>query len=312
MARNAEPGAPAGRAPPGRFEARLNEGGFIVTAEFRPPTTASADHLLERAAPIAGRVDAVNVTDGAGARVHTSSLAAAALLAREGHEPILQVTCRDRNRIALEGHLLGGAALGVRNILCMRGDDPTAGDHPDAKGVFDLETLELIAMAASLRDEGTLLSGRRIDHPPHYVIGAVDTPATPAAGWTPGSLLRKIEAGARFVQTQFCYDLGVVEAYAAALRACGVGEQVRLLVGLGPIGSARSARWMREHLYGVEVPDAVVRRLEEADDPRAEGRRICIELMARLKDVEGIDGVHLMAVRDEAEIVRVLDEAGFA
>ncbi len=303
-------GAPAADALSGRFEARLNEGGFIVTAEFRPPTTASADYLLEQAASIASRVDAVNVTDGAGARVHTSSLAVAGLLAREGYEPILQVTCRDRNRIALEGHLLGCAALGVHNVLCMRGDDPTAGDHPDAKGVFDLETLELIAMAATLRDKGTLLSGRPIDHPPHYVIGAVDTPVMPTADWSAANVIRKLEAGARFVQTQFCYDLAIIEAYAAALRTAGVGDQIRLLIGLGPIGSARSALWMREHLYGVEVPDVIVDRLDKADDPVAEGRRICVELIARLGEVEGIDGVHLMAVRDELQIVRVLDEAG--
>ena len=301
------------QAPPpiGRFEALLNEGGFIVTAEFRPPTTASANFLLEKAEPIASRVNAVNVTDGAGARVHTSSLAVAALLVREGYEPILQVTCRDSNRIALEGHLLGGGALGIRNILCMRGDHPSDGDHPDAKGVFDLETLELIGMAATLRDKGTLLSGRQVDHPPHYVIGAVDTPVWPNADWSAANLLRKVDAGARFVQTQFCYDPAIVEAYARALRAAGLTEQVRLLIGLGPIGSARSALWMREHLYGVDVPDTVIDRLGNAADPAAEGRRICVELMERFRDLDGVNGVHLMAVRDELEIVRVLEEAGY-
>ncbi len=294
-----------------RFEARLDQGGFIVTAEFRPPTTASADYLLEKAGPIASRVDAVNVTDGAGARVHTSSLATAALLARDGHEPILQITCRDRNRIALEAHLLGAATLGVHNILCMRGDDPTAGDHPDAKGVFDIDTLGLIKMAATLRDEGVLLSGRVIEkHPPRYVIGAVDTPVQPSPTWSADPLLAKISAGARFVQTQFCFEPALVEAYVAALRTAGVAETVRLLIGLGPISSARSARWMRDNLFGVDVPDTIVDRLEGASQPAAEGRRICVELMHQMREIPGVDGVHLMAVRDEHEIVRVLDESG--
>ena len=294
----------------GSFAARLERGEFVITAEFRPPTTASSDYLLEKAAPIADRVDAVNVTDGASARVHTSSLAASGLLVGAGYEPILQVTCRDRNSIAMEGHFLGAAALGINNILCMRGDDPAAGDHPEATGVFDLDTLGLIEMAACLRDDGALASGRAVDHPPRYVIGAVDTPAKPIEGWSPAPLRAKIDAGAQFVQTQFCFDVSVIESYAAALTEAGLTDRASLLIGLGPIGSAKSAVWMRENLYGVEVPDAIVRRLNDASDARSEGRRICIELMELLRDIPGVAGVHLMAVRDEQEIVAVLEESG--
>ena len=293
-----------------RFESQLDKGGFITTAEFRPPTTASADYLLEKAGPIASRVDAVNITDGASARVHTSSLAAAALLVAEGYEPILQVTCRDRNRIALEAHFLGAAALGINNVLCMRGDDPTAGDHPDAKGVFDLDTLGLIKMAATLRDDGVLLSGRTVERPPQYLIGAVDTPVAPTEGWSPDPLIAKIDAGARFVQTQYCFDPAIVEAYVGALTDAGITEKVAVLIGLGPISSAKSARWMRENLYGVDVPDSIVKRLDDAADPKAEGRRICIELMGQFRDIPGVAGVHLMAVRGEAEVIAVLEEAG--
>ena len=264
-------GAAAAPRIAGGFESRLGQGEFIVTAEFRPPTTASSEYLIEKASPIASRVDAVNVTDGASARVHTSSLAAAALLVGEGYEPILQVTCRDRNRIALEGHFLGAAALGINNFLCMRGDDPSAGDHPNAKGVFDIDTLSLIKMAATLRDDGTLSSGRAIERPPHYLIGAVDTPVAPSADWSRDPLMAKIDAGARFVQTQFCFDTTIVENYTRALADAGATDKVSLLIGLGPISSAKSAVWMRENLYGVEVPDTIVQRLEDAADAKSEG-----------------------------------------
>ena len=293
-----------------RFAARLERSEFTITAEFRPPTTASANYLLEKAAPIASRVDAVNVTDGASARVHTSALASAGLLASAGYEPILQVTCRDRNSIALEGHFLGAAALGVNNILCMRGDDPAAGDHPTATGVFEVDTLDLIKMAATLRDNGTLSSGRGVEQPPHYMIGAVDTPAMPTKAWSPGPILAKIDAGAQFVQTQFCFDRSIIESYASALADAGVTDRAALLIGLGPIGSAKSAMWMRENLYGVEVPDAIIQRLANAADAKREGRRICIELMEQMRDIPGVGGVHLMAVRGEDEIIAVLEESG--
>ena len=166
-------------------------------------------------------------------------------------------------------------------------------------------------MAATLRDEGVLLSGRAIEEqPPHYLIGAVDTPVEPSPNWSPAPLFAKIEAGARFVQTQFCFDPALAKNYATALRSAGMAETVRLLIGLGSISSARSARWMRKNLFGVDVPDTIVDRLEKASDSAAEGRRICVELMQQMQDIPGVDGVHLMAVQDQQEIVRVLDESG--
>jgi methylenetetrahydrofolate reductase (NADPH) len=296
---------------PSNLERRLGAGHFAVTAEVIPPLSADPGQLLARAAPLRNLVDAVNVTDAAGARATLSSFAAAAILANAGIEPVLQVTCRDRNRIALTGELIGAAAQGVRNILVLHGDDPTRGDQPEAKPVYDLESRAVMTLARQMRDQGTLPSGRRIVPPPGFFIGAADTPRDPPPGWRPESLLAKAEAGADFVQTQFCFDLQATRRYVARLVDAGVTERLRLLIGLGPIASARSARWMRDSLHGVSVPDAVIERLERAADPAAEGRRLCVDLIEGLREIPGVSGVHLMAPLQGAEaIARVIDDTG--
>ena len=289
----------------------FSAGRFIITAELSPPVSASADDLRSRATVLDGRVDAVNVTDGASARAHMSSVAAAALLLRQGIEPVLQMTCRDRNRIALQSDLLGAAALGIENVLILRGDDPSAGDQPDAKPVFDLESRDLMETARRMRDEGMLPSGRRIASPPALVIGGADTPMDPDAGqWKPDSLLAKLEAGARFIQTQFCFDEGIVRRYAAALVDHGIAERCAVVIGIGPIASARSARWMRENLWGTTIPDPLIERLEAADDEKAEGTRICAELIAAYSRIEGVAGVHLMAPLGIDAIPAAVEESG--
>lgn len=303
---------PRGECAESRLERVLRAGAFAVTAETVPPLSGDANAVLEVAAPLRRLVDAVNVTDGAGARVHLSALAAAAILAREGIEPVLQFTCRDRNRLALQADLLGAAALGVRNVLCLRGDDPSAGDQPEAKAVFDLDSAELIATAAAMRDAGRLPSGRAIEAPPRFFIGAVDTPIDPAPDWSPDSLRNKLDRGADFVQTQLCFDFHVIERYIGRLRDEGLTERLFILVGLGPISSARSARWMRERLWGVRIPDAVVERLEHTADPKAEGRRICVELIRRLTELPGVSGVHVMAPHDRKDVPAVIEEAGLS
>jgi methylenetetrahydrofolate reductase (NADPH) len=255
-------------------------------------------------------VDAINVTDAAAGQTSMSSFAAAAILAAHGHEPILQVTCRDRNRIALAGDLIGAAAQGVHNLLMLKGDDPKGGDQPDAKPVFDYESGQLLALARDLRDKGELPSGRKVDPAPQFFIGGADVPRRPDANWKPGPLLAKIENGADFVQTQFCFDLDVCRAYIEGLRAEGIVERLAVIIGVGPIRSAKSARWMNENLFGVHVPDATIQRLEGAKDQAAEGRAICAELIAGLREIPGVAGAHVMAPAQGPEaIAQVLSQA---
>jgi methylenetetrahydrofolate reductase (NADPH) len=292
------------------LHAKLRSGQFVVTAEITPPVSTDPAEFLQRALPLRGLATAVNVTDGAGAKVHLSSLAAAHFLTQSGIEPIFQMTCRDRNRLALQGDLLGAVALGIRNVLALAGDDPKLGDQPEAKPVYDLDSRGLLAMAHGMRSEGKLPSGTPIDGKVQLVLGAADVPIDPKPGWEPNSLRRKIEAGADFVQTQFCMDIGVVRRYTARLREAGI--KVPLLIGVAPIPSARSARWMREKLFGTIIPDALIDRLERAADARLEGRKICIELLRELAEVPGVAGAHVMAPMNFAEIPIVIAESGVA
>jgi methylenetetrahydrofolate reductase (NADPH) len=290
------------------LQSRLREGKFVVTAEITPPVSTDPAEFLKRALPLKGLATAINVTDGAGAKVHLSSLAAAHFLVQSGLEPIFQVTCRDRNRLALQGDLLGAASLGIHNILVLAGDDPKKGDQPDAKPVYDLDSRALIALARRMSDEGTLPSGTEIEKKPELFIGAADIPADPKPGWEPKGLLAKAQAGAHFVQTQFCMDMGLVRRYAARLRE--IGFKLPILVGIAPIPSARSARWMKEKLFGTVIPDAIVERLERARDPKAEGRKICVEILRELAQIPGIAGAHVMAPMNFAEIPLAIAESG--
>jgi methylenetetrahydrofolate reductase (NADPH) len=287
----------------------LLAGEFAVTAEIVPPLSCDPAELLEKAEPTRGCVDAVNVTDGAGARPHLASLAAAGILVQNGFEPVLQFTCRDRNRLALQSDLLGAGAFGIHNLLILGGDDPKAGDQPDTKPVFDLGTVELIETARQMRDESVLPSGREISVSPNLFIGIADSPIEPARDWTPDRLIEKIDAGAQFAQMQFCFDIGVLERYFARLRDHGVTDRLFMLPGMGPILSARSAVWMRENLWGVIIPDEIVTRMEKAEDERAEGRRICVELIQQMREIEGVAGVHIMAIRQQEAIPEIVAEA---
>lgn len=292
------------------LQSRLRGGEFVVTAEITPPVSTDPAEFLRRALPLKGLVTAVNVTDGAGAKVHLSSLAAAHFLVQSGIEPIFQMTCRDRNRLALQSDLLGAAALGIHNILVLHGDDPKVGDQPDAKAVFDVDSRALLAMANAMRAQGKLPSGTEIQGKFSLVIGAADMPVDPAPGWEPKGLAAKVAAGADFVQTQFCMDLGVVRRYAARVLEHGI--RVPILIGVAPIPSARSARWMKEKLFGTRIADEYVERLEKAADPKREGRRICVELLQGLADIPGIAGAHVMAPMNFAEIPAAIEESGVA
>lgn len=293
---------------------RLADKAFTITAEVIPPLAAAPAPLLARVAPLRGLVDAVNVTDAAGARTTMSAYAAGAILAAAGWEPVLQAVCRDRNRIALAGDILGAAAQGVRNVLVLHGDDPAAGDQPEAKPVYDLDSRAALALIADM-NAGRSPSGRAIEPPPDLLLGAADTPFDPPPDWRPDRLRAKADAGARFVQTQFCYDAAVVRRYMQRVIDDGLGERLSVLVGVGPLASARSARWMNEHLFGVHVPDALIARLERAADPAAEGIRLCAALIDDLRGVPGVSGVHMMAPAGGsaaiAAVLRTLSPGGY-
>lgn len=278
-----------------KLQTRIESRKFVITAEIVPPLSATAGPLLEEAALLRDRVDAINVTDAAAGRTSMSSFAAASLLAVNGYEPILQVTCRDRNRIALAADLLGAAAHGVGNLLILHGDDPSGGDQPEAKPVFDFNSAQLMALARGMRDEGKLPSGRAIEPPPHFFIGGADVPRDPGPDWSPASLTAKVEAGAGFVQTQFCFNLDVARRYMERLQQEGLSQRVGVIIGVGPIRSAKSARWMNDNLFGVNVPDEIISRLEGAEAQAAEGRKICAELIEGLREIPGVAGAHVMA-----------------
>lgn len=294
----------------GRLEALLRSGAFVMTAETSPPDAAAQAAVLERAGCLKGLADAVNVTDGAGARAHMSAFACAVVLAQHGIEPVLQFTMRDRNRLALQGDLIGAATLGIPNILCLHGDDPKNGDQPETKAVYDIDSRGLMATARRLREQGTLPTGRAIVPPPRLFIGAADAPQDPKPDWKPDTLKAKIEAGADFVQTQYCFDLGLLRRYLTRLSDHGILERLFVIVGIGPIASAKSARWMNENLFGVNIPPAIVERLEGASDQRAEGRKICVELLQELAEIDGVAGAHLMAPRQEQSIAEAIAESG--
>jgi methylenetetrahydrofolate reductase (NADPH) len=303
----------AAHSPPvSELARRLDSGRFAITAEVSPPVATDAGAFVAKAMPLKGLVTAVNVTDGAGAKAHLSPLVAARHLIDAGIEPVLQMTCRDRNRIALQSDLLGAAALGVRNILFLRGDDPKSGDQPEAKPVYDLQTRDLLKIAHGMRTHGRLPTGTEIRGPVRLLLGAADVPIDPPPDWIPASLIEKAEAGADFIQTQFCMDIDVVRRYASHLSALGLTRRLRILIGIAPIPSAGSAKWMRAKLFGTLIPDRIVDRLERADDPKLEGRRICVELLRQLADTPGIAGAHIMAPQNPSAIPAVIAESGLA
>jgi methylenetetrahydrofolate reductase (NADPH) len=235
-----------------------------------------------------------------------SALAAASILIGMDVEPILQITCRDKNRIALQSEMMGAAALGIRNLLLLTGDDPKAGDQPDTKPVFDIDSKILIETARRLRDEGALPTGRKVDGKAEFFLGAADLPIDPPADWQPNALSGKIKAGAQFAQTQFCMDAGVVRRYVGALEKAGITKQLAILIGVNPLRSAKSAQWMKSHLFGTIVANNYIARLEKAPDPASEGMRICVELIEEFATIPGVAGVHIMAPGNDAAIPHVI------
>ena len=288
----------------------LNAGHFAMTAETSPPDAASAEVVLNRVKCLKGIADAVNVTDGASARVHMSALAAAAIMVAEGIDPVLQLTTRDRNRLALQGDVIGASALGIHNFLCLTGDRMSAGDQPDAAEVFEIDSGKLMRQIRDMRDLGTYPSGREINPPPALYLGGAEVPSDPGPDWSSARILAKIDNGAQFFQTQYCFDLGIVERYCHRLVEEGITEKAHFLIGIGPLASAKSARWMDANLFGVDIPGAIIKRLDGADNQKAEGRAICAELLQGFAEINGCAGAHLMAPHQEEACARVIEESG--
>ncbi len=305
------PAAPLpGHSSAGRLERVLRAGRFAVTAELNPPDSADPRDVYERALVLAEVCDAINATDASGANTHMSSVGICALLTTAGYAPVMQISCRDRNRIAIQGDVLGAAAMGVSNILCLTGDGVQAGDQPGAKPVFDLDGISLLETIRTMRDESRFLSGRALTVPPRVFLGAASNPFAPPHDYRPLRLAKKIAAGAQFVQTQYCFDVPMLERFMEKVRDMGLDERCFILVGVGPLASARAARWIRGNVPGVHIPDPVIARLEHAEKPKLEGKQLCIELIQRIREIKGIAGIHLMAYRQEELVSEIIGESG--
>ncbi|MBB3192468.1 methylenetetrahydrofolate reductase [Halomonas cerina] len=302
-----------GHVSPGRLERVLRAGKFAITSEIDPPDSADPAEVLKRAAIFDGYVDAINATDGSGANCHMSSAGVCSLLTRVGYATILQISCRDRNRIAMQGEILGGAAMGACNLLCLTGDGVQAGDHPQAKPVFDLDSISLLQIARNMRDEHRFESGRRIETPPRIFLGAAENPFVPPLDWRPHRLAKKVAAGAQFIQTQYCFDIERLRDFMLKVNDLGLLEgpdRVFILPGIGPLASARSARWIRENVPGVHIPDAVITRLEGAENQKEEGKRLCMDLLHEIREIPGVSGAHIMAYRQEHSVAEIIETTG--
>jgi len=295
-----------------RLERVLRSGRFAITAELNPPDSANPQDVYDAAIVLAESVDALNATDASGANVHMSSVAICALLTRAGYEPVFQMSCRDRNRIALQGDLLGAAAMGVKNVLCLTGDDVTAGDQPQAKRVFDFDAIRMLQTATIMRDRGVFLSGRKLVTKPQIFLGAASNPFVPPYEWRPKRLAKKIEAGADFIQTQYCFDVARFREFMKRVRDMGLHEKTYLLVGVGPLRSDKAAEFMRSKVPGVVIPDDIVERLRKTPKEKKveAGKQICVEIIQQVREIEGVAGVHLMAYRQEELVLEIIKESG--
>ena len=294
----------------GRFERVLRAGKFAISAELNPPDSCDPEKTYRQALVLSTICDVINATDASAANCHMSSLGICALLTRAGYSPVLQISCRDRNRIAIQGDVLGAAAMGVHNVLCLTGDGVESGDHPQASPVFDLESTTLLEIIRGMRDDRVFQSGRRIEDPPKLFLGAAANPFAPPYDLRPLRLARKIAAGAQFVQTQYCFDIEMLKTYMARVRDLGLDEKCFILIGVGPLASAKAARWIRSNVPGVHIPDAIIARLEGAQSQKREGKQICVDMIQQIRDIPGVSGVHIMAYRQEELVAEIVKQSG--
>ncbi len=314
------------------LERVLRAGHFAVTGELGPPQSADGDTILKKGTLLEGYCDAVNITDNQTAIVRVSSIGAGAIAMQAGLEPVIQMTCRDRNRLAIQSDLLGAYALGMRNLLCLTGDHQRFGNHPTAKNVFDLDSIQLVQMVAAMRDEGIFQCGEKFKGPePRFFIGAAAAPFADPLAFRPYRLAKKVKAGADFIQTQLVYDVAAFAQYMEKVRELGLHEKTYILAGVGPLKSPGMARYMKNNVPGILVPDELIGRMKQAGAPwagkkrdeltredkrarskawKAEGIKICIELIQQLREIEGVAGVHIMAIEWEAAVKPIVEGAG--
>ena len=297
--------------PGSRLRDALREHRFAVTAEISPPRSADPEAIRRGARALHDWVDAANVTDNQGAMVRLSSLAGCVLALAEDVEPVMQLQCRDRNRLALQSDLLGAAALGIPNVLLLTGDHQRFGDHPDARGVFDLDSVQLLWTARTMRDKGTLLSGKTLKPPPQWLIGGVENPFAPPLAFRAERLGKKVAAGADFVQTQYVFDVARFSAWMQASRELGLTQRCAVLAGVGPIRSLRALERMQQ-IPGIVVAPAVERRLRGVPPERVqdESLTICAEIITELRAIPDLAGVHVMAFGAETLVPEILERAG--
>jgi methylenetetrahydrofolate reductase (NADPH) len=294
------------------LEKVLSAGHFAFTGELGPPRGAHAEEVRKKAVHLKGRVDSVNITDNQTAVVRMASWAACLLLIQEGIEPNFQMVCRDRNRLAMQADILGAYALGIRNILCLSGDHCQFGDHPTAKGVFDIDSMQLISMVKKMRDEGKFLSGTELDGPPKMFIGAASNPFADPFEWRVHRLAKKVEAGVDFIQTQCIYNMPKFREFIRQANDLGLTEKAFILAGVTPMKSLGMAKYMKNKVPGMDVPDEIIKRLQGVakDKQGEEGIKITLEQIAEFKEMKGVAGVHLMAIEWEHRVPEIAERAG--
>lgn len=292
-----------------RLQIILESGLFSVTAEIGPPMSADAENVRKKAQGLKGFIDAANVTDNQTAIVRMSSIAASKLVLDEGLEPVMQMTCRDRNRIAIQSDLLGAYALGLKNVLCLSGDHQTFGNHPQSKNVYDIDSIQLIAALKNLRDEGVFINGKTTKFPPCFFIGATANPFAQPEELQLIRLHKKIEAGAQFIQTQAIYDIDKFAGWMEKVRAAGLHKKAYILAGVLVNKSLKSIE-MTKKVAGMLVPDKFVERMKKAASQEEEGAAIALDLIKEIKKIEGVSGIHIMAVGWESVVPAIVEKAG--
>ena len=292
------------------LEQTLKANEFAITAEIPAPISASASEMEEKIDLLTGHVHAINVTDNPGATAHMSSLAGCTIVRNKGIDPIFQVTCRDRNRLAIQSDLMGASALGINNVLTLAGDPVKNGDQPDAKAVFDINSKKILSIMQSMNDLGETMSGRELQTKSKFFPGGAAIIHEPENNWDPVALKDKVAQGAKFIQTQFCYDVDLLRDYMKHIVDAGLSEKLFFIVGIGPLRSDKSAKWMRDKLFGTVIPDNIMQRMERSENQIEEGTAICAELINQFEEIDGVHGAHLMAPRNLSAIAPTVKKAG--
>jgi len=290
----------------------LKQGHFAVTSECGPPKGADPKVVQEKGRLLKDFVDSINITDNQTGVVRLSSMASCALLKSEGLDPVLQMVTRDRNRIALQSDILGASALGIRNILCLSGDHQCFGNQPEAKGVFDIDSIQLIQTVRRMRDEGTIIGGEKLSVPPDLFIGAVENPFADPMSYRALRLAKKASAGAEFIQTQCIYNIERFKEWMSIVMDRGINQKLYILGGVTPLKSARAAEYMSKNVAGMDIPEDIITRMKAvpSGEQRKEGLKIAIETIQELKEIEGVSGVHIMAIEWEEAVPEIVREAG--